>query len=210
MSTSSSSDNGVKVKPLTNSNYQEWCGEAKAYLMRLGLWRLVSGRESKPSDKAELTKWEAKAEKAAGEIYLLVEADQRIHFRGLEDDPVGMWAAIEKAHLSKKPGARFNAYDDLFSIHKEDNEGLIDLGVRISKAMANIQNLRPTGFTIEQLDEELQCMALIRALPDEYKHLSASLLLMEKLDKDTILQAFRSEELNRQRQTEQIQGPLLI
>ena len=203
MSTSSGSDNGVKVKPLSNSNYQEWSGEAKAYLMRLGLWRLVAGRESKPSVAAELTKWEAKAEKAAGEIYLLVEADQRIHIRGLEDDPVGMWAAIEKAHLSKKPGARFNAYDDLFSIHKEDNEGLIDLGVRISKAMANIQNLRPTGFTIEQLDEELQCMALIRALPDEYKHLSASLLLMEKLDKDTILQAFRSEELNRQRQTEQ-------
>ncbi|KAF9496023.1 hypothetical protein BDN71DRAFT_1390282, partial [Pleurotus eryngii] len=54
---------------------------------------------------------------------------QRIHFRGLEDDPVGMWAAIEKAHLSKKPGAHFNAYDDLFSIHKEDNEGLIDLEV---------------------------------------------------------------------------------
>ncbi|KAF9488991.1 hypothetical protein BDN71DRAFT_1531971 [Pleurotus eryngii] len=147
MSTSSASDTGVKVKPLTNSNYQKWCGEAKAYLMRLGLWRLVAGKESTSINAAELNKWEAKAERAAGEIYLLVEADQRIHFRGLEDDP--------KAHLSKKPGACFNAYDDLFSIHKEDNEGLIDLGVQISKAMANIQNLRLTGFTIEQLDEEL-------------------------------------------------------
>ena len=94
MSTSSGSDNGVKVKPLSNSNYQEWSGEAKAYLMRLGLWRLVAGRESKPSVAAELTKWEAKAEKAAGEIYLLVEADQIIHFRGLEDDPVGMCVKI--------------------------------------------------------------------------------------------------------------------
>ena len=34
--------------------------------------------------------------------------------------------------------------------------------------MQAIQNLRPAMFTIEQLDEELQCMALIRALPDEY------------------------------------------
>ena len=30
-------------------------------------------------------KWEAKAERAAGEIYLLVESDQRMHFRGKED-----------------------------------------------------------------------------------------------------------------------------
>ena len=80
----------------------------------------------------------------------------------------------------------------------------MDLGVRIEKAMATIQNLRPSSFTIDMLDEELQCMALIRALPEDYRHLSTNLLLMDKLDKTTILQAFRSEELNRQRQTEMV------
>jgi len=65
-----SSDNSMaKIKPLSNSNYPEWCGEMKAWLMRNGLWRLVSGRELKPiSGIDELNKWEAKAEKAAGEI----------------------------------------------------------------------------------------------------------------------------------------------
>ena len=65
--------------------------------------------------------------------------------------------------------------------------------------MQSIQNLCPSGFTLDMLDQELQCMALIHALPDNYRHLSSSLLLMDKLDKATILQAFRSEELNRQR-----------
>ena len=125
-----------------------------------------------------LTKWEIKAEKAAGEIYLLVENDQRVHFRGFEEDPIEMWKRLESAHLSKKPGARFNAYDDFFSIHKEDNESLMDIGVRIKKAMATIQNLCPSGFTIEKLDEELQCMALIRALPEEYRYPTSSLLLL--------------------------------
>ena len=111
---------------------------------------------------------------------------------------------MEDAHLSKKPGARFNAYDDLFSIQKENKETLVDLGVRIEKAMATIQNLRPSSFTIDMLDEELQCMALIRALPEDYRHLSSNLLLMDKLDKNVILQAFRNEELNRQRQTEMV------
>ncbi len=193
-----SSDNSIaKIKPLSNSNYPEWCGEMKAWLMRNGLWRLVSGKETKPNGAEELNKWENKAEKAAGEIYLLVENDQRVHFRGHEEDPIEMWKLLEAAHLSKKPGARFNAYDDLFSIRKQDDETLVGLGVRIEKAMQTIQNLRSNKFTIEQLDEELQCMALIHALPEEYRHLSSSLLLMDKLDKNVILQAFRSEELNR-------------
>ncbi|KAF4611054.1 hypothetical protein D9613_006809 [Agrocybe pediades] len=181
----STSDNNsvAKVKPLSNSNYTEWCGEMKAWLMRNGLWRLVSGKEPKPSEAKEVEKWEIKSEKAAGEIYLLVESDQRVHFRGHEEDPIKMWSLLEAAHLSKKPGARFNAYDDLFSIRKQDDESLVDLGTRIEKAMQAIQNLRPADFKIETLDEELQCMALIRALPEDYRHLTMPLLLLDKLDK---------------------------
>src|SRR5215510_55733 len=68
--------------------------------------------------------------------------------------------------------------------------------------MIQIHNLRPSEFTMEMLDDELQCMAMIRALPEEYRHVASSLLLMEKLDKDLILQAFRAEELNRQHRSE--------
>jgi hypothetical protein len=196
-----SSEGLPKFKPLSNSNYPEWSGEMRAWLMRNGLWKFVSGKLPKPRDDEELLKWETKAEKAAGEIYLLVENDQRVHFRGKEDDSIEMWKLLEAAHLSKRPGARFNAYDDLFSIRKQDSESLMDLGVRLEKAMQTIQNLRPAQFTIKQLDDGLQCMALIRALPDEYHHLSSNLLLAEKLDKATILQAFRSDKLNRQRGT---------
>ena len=39
----------------------------------------------KREDEQALAKWEAKAERAAGEIYLLVENDQRVHFHGFEE-----------------------------------------------------------------------------------------------------------------------------
>ncbi|KAJ8489432.1 hypothetical protein ONZ45_g13597 [Pleurotus djamor] len=196
------SDSAIKITKLNNSNYREWEGEMKAFLMSKGLWRLVSGQEAKSaeSDKDKLEKWELRAEKAYGDMFLAMEPDQRVHIREVQSsDPVAVWAALEKVHLSKKAGARFNAYDDLFNIRKEEGESLMVLGTRIEQAMANIQNLRPKDFSVEKLDGELQCMALIRALTDEYKHLSSALLLVEELDKDTILQAFRSEELNRQR-----------
>ena len=113
-------------------------------------------------------------------------------------------AAVGSCSSIKETGARFNAYDDLFSIRKQDVESLVDLGVRIEKAMQAIQNLQPVGFTIEQLDEERQCMALVCALRDEFRHLASTLLLVDNLDKAMILQAFRSEELNRQRNAESV------
>jgi hypothetical protein len=69
--------------------------------------------------------------------------------------------AVRGSTLVKETGgAHFNAYNDLFSIQKQDSESLVDVGVRLEKAMQAIQNLCPANFTIEQLDEELQCMAL--------------------------------------------------
>ena len=103
----------------------------KAWMMRSGLYRLVKGLEKRPSpaDKAAVTdveqaamdKWDEKALKAAGELFLNVSPEQRVHFAGKEDDPVAIWNALESVHLQKRPGARFNAYDDLFSIQKKED-----------------------------------------------------------------------------------------
>ena len=81
-----------KFKPLSNTNYSEWSGEMKAWLMKLGYWRLVSGREIKPTSNKEeqLDRWEMKAERAAGEIFLALEKDQKVYVKGLEEDPVAM------------------------------------------------------------------------------------------------------------------------
>jgi len=124
--------------------------------------------------------------------------------RCILEDPVKIWGLLESAHVQKKPGARFNAYNDLFFIQKNNNETLMDLAVRIEHAMRNIKNLWSKDFTLEKLDDELQCMALIRALPEEYSHFSTSLLLLDSLDKKKIIQTFCSKELNHQRQVETV------
>ena len=95
----STTEGFAKIKPLSNSNYPEWAGEMKAWLMRNGLWRLVSGKETKPKQAEDAEAWEAKADKAAGEIYLMVENDQRVHFQGAEEDPIQMWQHLEAALL---------------------------------------------------------------------------------------------------------------
>ncbi|KAF9027869.1 hypothetical protein BDP27DRAFT_1179388, partial [Rhodocollybia butyracea] len=204
--TSTTSNPSFKV--LTKDNYNDWVGNMKASLMSQGLWRLVSGKEAKPSDPALLDKWEIKAEKAAGLIFLAVSSPQQVPIKAYQEDPIAMWSILEKQHVSKKPGARFNAYNALFTITKladDQTQSLMDMASRVEAAMADIQNLRPTvapivsgstGFTLDSLDSELQSMALIHALPEEYKHLSSNLLMQDNLDKDMILAAFLAEQQN--------------
>ncbi|EGN91310.1 hypothetical protein SERLA73DRAFT_19158, partial [Serpula lacrymans var. lacrymans S7.3] len=126
----------------------------------------------------------------------------RIHLDGIIDDPVKIWEKLAIVHVSKKPGTRFNAYDDFFSIRKKEDESLQSLMTRIDEGMHQIQNLRPTGFSLSELDHELTCMAMIRALPDQYAHFTSSLLLLGTLDKTQLRDAFLAEEVNRRHRAE--------
>ena len=62
---------------------------------------------------------------------------------GISDNPHGMWTKLESVHLQERPGARFNAYDALFSIRKSPDESLTAVMTRIDAAMEQIQNLHP-------------------------------------------------------------------
>ena len=194
---------------LVTGNYTTWSGNAKAWFMRQGLWGIVSGRTKKPvqtsttpltaTESAAITTWEDKAEKAAGELYLLVSDEQKVHFAGISDDPCAMWKKLESIHLQKRPGARFNAYEALFSIKKAPDESLTALMTRVDTVMQQIQNLRPDSFTLSEMDKELVCMVLIRALPEEYSSFASSLQLLDKFEKEKIQEAFVAEELLRNR-----------
>lgn len=186
--------NILAIAKLNNSNYPQWVGEVSAYFRSQHLLKLIKGLELRPTEPSAITSaytaqvkaWEDKEEEAAGIIFLVVEQDQRIHLTGIEDDPVKMWKKLEGVHMARRAGARFNAYDDLFSIRKKEDESLMSLTNRIDGAIRTIQNLRPKDFTLQALDEELQSMAMIRSLPDDYSNFVSSLLIMDKLDKATV------------------------
>lgn len=193
---------GPDIQKLGATNYNVWSGDMKAWLRANQLWRIVSGDKKRPEkDETKQDEWDEKKEKAAGYIYLMVESSQTVHLKDSDGDPVAMWNKLKTVHLQQKPGARFNAYDDLFSIRKLEEETLQSLASRVDAAMQHIQNLRPTDHDLIKLDEELICMAMIRALPEDYSHFVSSLMLQDKLDKATIIQAFHTEETQRTRRS---------
>ena len=94
---------------------------------------------------------------------------------------------------------RFNAYADFFDIRKREDESLTTLMARIDQSMQNIRNLRPSTFSLTDLDDELIAMAMITALPHDYASFRSSLLLLDQVDHSTLQEAFRNEETNRLR-----------
>jgi len=195
---------------LNNSNYLQWKDDMEAWLRSVKLWRLVSGvakapqlsSSPTPEELSALELWEDNKDRAAGTIMLWLEQDQKVHVSGIRDDPIAMWKKLESVHQAQRPGNRFNAYDDLFSIRKLEGESLQSLVNRVESAMQNIKNLRPVTFTLDHLDDELCSMAMIRALPEEYSSFTSSLMLLDKLDKATLQQAFHTEETQRRRRAE--------
>ena len=93
----------------------------QAWLMSKELWMLVDSKEPCPPStdlEARLT-WQKQAQKAAGELYLSVAQDQKSHIHGILTDPICIWSALHDIYMSKKPGARFHAYDELPSTTNE-------------------------------------------------------------------------------------------
>jgi hypothetical protein len=187
---------------LSNENYPEWKDNMTSWLQSLGLWRIVIGTKSgpvDPKDVGELEKFEDDRLKAAGYIKRKVEKGQRAHFKAVENDPVKIWSNLEAAHLTKLPTERFNAYTDFFGIVLGPDEPLSSLILRIDQAFQKILNLRPQTFTLAELDDELQSMAMIRALTPEYSSFHSSLMLRDKITRESLVTAFRVEETNRSR-----------
>jgi hypothetical protein len=192
---------------LNATNWGQWVDNMEAYLSTKELWEFVDGSTPAPTpidphaltaaELKEIGDWKRKMAKASGELWLAIEDSQKVHVKDVKSDPVRVWRKLEAVHLQKKPGARFNAYEALFSIRKSDDERLSALMARADKAMQDIKSLRPAGFDLDTLDRELLCMALIRALPSEYNNFASSLLLLDTLDLDKLQSAFQNEESQR-------------
>lgn len=60
------------------------------------------------------------------------------------------------------------------------------LMTRIDTSIVQVKNLHPSAYTLKDLDEELICMTMIRALSSSYANLALSLQLLDQMTKDEV------------------------
>ena len=161
---------------LVIGNWPSFQRNMYAALRSRGVWGIVTGKCTRPADpvsgadnfaaqQERQEEFDIDAEKAAGDIMLMLSPDEQSFAQDYADDPMKLWDALEERHVQKRVNARFNAYDEFFSIALQEGETLAHLAERVKAAMRRIQERRPAkDFTLEHLDNELQVMATVRAL----------------------------------------------
>ena len=119
----------------------------QAFLMSKELWILVDSVEPCPTstDSESCLKWLKHTQKAAGELYLAVEQDQKSHFQGIQ---------CRSGRLSTTftcPNDQVLNLTPMMTSSPSENSQMnpCSLCARIDVAMQNIQDLQPLAFTFE-------------------------------------------------------------
>jgi hypothetical protein len=210
-------DSSISSIPLlTSENYRLWSDDIKSWLQLNGLWRLVSGLEKKPAEKPEikdsrgqvitpavpvdedkLERWEIKAERAAGALKTAMSQDVKVLIRDCEDDPILIWETLKTSFVQQRTAPRFNAYHALLSLEKQESESLEGLINRVDEQIRIIKSLSPSSFTLNNLYDELAVMAIIRALPHSFDDVVRTISILDKFDKQSVIQSLRNMDQTR-------------
>ncbi len=211
---------------LNEGNYAGWKEEMVGYLKMHLLWKITSGASLRPAvsvssapaaspaagttavaavvstDSSAQDAWTIKLRKRPGAILRAVESSQRGLISHL-GDPKAMWDTLAAHFEQKQPATRFASYEALLSVQKQDDEDAAPaLSMRMEKLLKAAQNARSTDFSLQQLDEDLACMALIRALPaKDYSSFRSLLLMKENITLASLKDTLFLEEANRNRKS---------
>src|ERR1700760_4744545 len=196
------SDKDINFELLNEHNYQSWKSDAMTLLQSKGLYRLVTGRKTRPSTPGDAQEqWDNDAEKAAGLLGRMVDKSLRHHFRDYTEDPVRIWDTLKQLYTVVNSGMRFNAYDTLFLLKKKEDEKLEEFANRVVNSMQIVKDIHPQAFTIDDLDQELEVMAMLQGLPGNYRDWSENLMLQD-LNVKTVMEAFKMRTTNDEKRAE--------
>jgi hypothetical protein len=148
-------------------------------------------------DEEKLEKWEIKAERAAGALKTAMSPDVRVLIRDCEDDPLLIWTTLRTSFIQQRTAPRFNAYHALLSLQKQDSESLEGLINRVDEQIRVIKSLSPSSFTLNNLYDELAVMAIIRALPHSFNDVVRTISVLDKFDKQSVIQSLRNMDQTR-------------
>ena len=168
----------VAIVPLNGRNYPTWKVQCRMALVRDGLWGIVNGSETAPSDEEadHLAKFVARRDRALATIVLTVEPSL-LYLIGDPEDPVVVWKKLQDQFQKKTWANKLALRRRLHSLQLKDGDSVQDH----IKAMIELFNeLTIVGDVI---DEEDRVVYLLASLPDSFSTLVTALEANEEVPK---------------------------
>jgi len=160
----------VAVVPLNSSNYSTWKIQCKMALIKDGLWGIVNGTKTAPTEGAEQqAKFLSRKDKALAIIVLAVEPSLLYLIGADPTDPVVVWKALADQFQHKTWANKLELKRKLFSMRLAEGGSVQDH----IKAMTEVcDELSVIG---EPVKEEDRVVYLLASLPECYNVLVTAL-----------------------------------
>jgi hypothetical protein len=164
---------------LEKSGWDSWRRSIYALLREKDLFETAQSQfpDIDSPTPVQVNTWYRKTSKAAGIIFKYIgSADVHLVDPLHDDNAFLMMEDLRKAKADQVSSNRFNAYMQVLSIKKGEDSTYQSVLHDVVKAVRHMKELRPTGFSLTDMDADLAVVASMAALdPNDpvYIHLSS-------------------------------------
>jgi len=121
-----------------------------------------------------------------------MSSDVSVLIRDHEDDPIFIWDTLKTSFIQQRTAPRFNAYHALLSVQNSESESLEGLINRVNEHIRIIKSFSPSSFTLDNLYDEPAVISIIRALPHSFDDVIHTISVLDKFDKQSVIQLLRN------------------
>ena len=159
----------VLIKPLNETNYATWKVQCRMSLIKDGLWNIVDGSDTAPTEERELAKFNLRRDRALAIIVLSVEPALLYLLGPDPDNPVEVWKKLESQFQKKTWSNKLTLRRKLYNLKLKEGQSV----QRHVKTLTEIfDELTIVG---EPLDDESKVVHVLASLPESYDMLVTAL-----------------------------------
>ena len=165
------------IVPLKGANYSTWQVQCRMALVRDGLWGIVNGTETEPTDGGDLrSKFLTRRDRALATIVLAVDPSL-LYLIGDPEDPVVVWKKLQNQFQKKTWANKLALRRRLHSLQLRSGESV---QAHVKSMTELFTELAIVGDAIEEND---RVVYLLASLPDSFSTLVTALESNEDVPK---------------------------
>jgi len=189
---------------LSYNNFNKWLEYAQEKFQIEKVWKIVNGTKTGPDTIAgdayntrRLKRdFEDSQEKARGLLGRMIDADNKLLIRDIED-PAEAFKKIKLKHASTSLGERYNFLYAVLNITMSEDENLKSFELKVKRIYDQWASSLPADVTVDEIKKDLLVMSVVRPLAERFPALQAQILSKDDISMDSIsslLTATQSQE----------------
>ena len=159
---------------LNGENYGTWRVQAKMCLVKDGLWSIVNGTETAPTDPAALAKFDVRKDRALATLVLAVDP-KLLYLIGDPESPIDVWNRLQDVYHKKTWANKLRLRKRLYGM-KLQNGGNVQEHLKTMVELFDA--LAAVGSALQDED---RVICLLASLPTEFDTLVTTLETLDNV-----------------------------